>query len=249
MINKFNLLIPAGGKGSRVNLKYPKSLIKINSKTILELQISLFSTYDKNPTLIINKKHEKIFNNFINKNQIQIETLIQDNPIGMGNAVLNFNKSKFYSDAENILLVWSDIPFLSKNTIKKTISNHIKYNNDFTFPTIYTEDPYTIVIRDNSKNIKEVIETRELKKNINKKLEREIGFFVFKKKPLYSLLNSNLSGKINKITKEHSFLYIIKHLVKRGYKVQGIPLATIKDTYSINTLDDLDFLKKKGLLC
>ena len=142
MINKFNLLIPAGGKGSRVNLKYPKSLIKINSKTILELQISLFSTYDKNPTLIINKKHEKIFKNFINKNQIQIETLIQDNPIGMGNAVLNFNKSKFYSDAENILLVWSDIPFLSKNTIKKTISNHIKYNNDFTFPTIYSLEKY-----------------------------------------------------------------------------------------------------------
>jgi len=93
-------------------------------------------------------------------------------------------------------------------------------------------------------NIIDIIETRNSDKKIINKTEREIGFFVFKKKPVYKYLSSNLASKFNLKTKEHSFLYIIKHLIKKGYKVEGIPIATIKDTYSINTLNDLQTISK-----
>ncbi len=246
MTYKLNLLIPAAGIGRRLGLKYPKFMIKIDRKTILERQINLFSSYDKNPTIVINKIYEKMVNKFLKKMKLKIEVITQNKPKGMGDSVLAFKNSKFYKDAEDILLIWSDIPYLSKSTLSKTISKHIKNKNDFTFPTIYTKNPYTIVKRDKSNNVLEVIETRGINKKITTKSEREIGFFIFKKKPIYKILNSNLDRKFNIKTKEHNFLYIIKHLVKKGFKVEGIPIATTKDTYSINTLKELKTIRKLG---
>ena len=46
-------------------------------------------------------------------------------PSGMGDAVLKFKKSKFFEKADNILLIWGDIPFIKKSSIDKLIRFHI----------------------------------------------------------------------------------------------------------------------------
>lgn len=239
MSHKFKLLIPAAGKASRLKINYPKSLIQIGVKTILELQIELFSSFDNSPTVIINKIFEKTMNDFIKKNKLNVELVLQNSQKGMGDAVLSFQKSKYYEDTNYILLIWSDIPYLKKDTIDRTIDYHIRNSNDLTFPTIITENPYTVVKRDKYNNITEIIESREIKEVSMNKAEREIGFFIFNKKIIFDLLSRNLQNKYNKITKEHSFLYIIKHLVRRGYKVSGLPIATDIETISINTKKEM----------
>jgi bifunctional N-acetylglucosamine-1-phosphate-uridyltransferase/glucosamine-1-phosphate-acetyltransferase GlmU-like protein len=203
------------------------------------LQIELFSSFDNSPTVIINKIFEKTMNDFIKKNKLNVELVLQNSQKGMGDAVLSFQKSKYYEDTNYILLIWSDIPYLKKDTIDRTIDYHIRNSNDLTFPTIITENPYTVVKRDKYNNITEIIESREIKEVSMNKAEREIGFFIFNKKIIFDLLSRNLQNKYNKITKEHSFLYIIKHLVRRGYKVSGLPIATDIETISINTKKEM----------
>lgn len=243
MKHNFKLIIPAAGKASRLNINYPKALIKLGTKTILELQMELFSSIDNYPTIIINKKYHDLFNKFIKKKKLDAELVTQETQKGMGDAVLNFKKSKFYDGTNEILLIWSDIPFLKKNTIIQTIESHIKNGNDFTFPTIISENPYTVVKRDKCGNITEIIESREKKEIYKIKAEREIGFFIFNKKIIFELLSSNLRNKYNKVTKEHSFLYVVKHLVNAGFKVSGLPIASNLETLSINTDSDMQNIK------
>tara|TARA_B100000963_G_C22590295_1_gene655155 strand:+ start:696 stop:1433 length:738 start_codon:yes stop_codon:yes gene_type:complete len=243
MTRKFKLLIPAAGKASRLNINYPKSLIKIGLKTIIELQFELFSFIDNYPTIIINKEYQYLLYNYIKQKKFNAELVIQESQNGMGDAVLNFKKSKFYDDTSDIMLIWSDIPYLKKNTIIQTMESHIKNGNDLTFPTIISENPYTVVKRDKCGNITEIIESREKKEIYKIKAEREIGFFIFNKKIIFELLSSNLRNKYNKVTKEHSFLYVVKHLVNAGFKVSGLPIASNLETLSINTDADMQNIK------
>jgi hypothetical protein len=53
------------------------------------------------------------------------------------------------------------------------------------------------------------------------------------------MLREELAGKWGKSTGEHGFLYIIGHLVARGYKVAALPVATKLDLVSLNSMNDV----------
>jgi bifunctional UDP-N-acetylglucosamine pyrophosphorylase/glucosamine-1-phosphate N-acetyltransferase len=244
-MNNIKLLIPAAGQGTRLGLDYPKTLLVIDGKTILSRIIEVFNKYDSCPTIIVSKKGKKLINDHLKNCSLRAELIVQDTALGMGNSILCFKKSKFYNSSENLMVIWGVIPFIQSDTIDSVVKFHISNNNHFTFPTRFVKDPYTKVIRDNNNSVIDIQETRE---NINSTVvdgEREIGFFIFKNKIILNMLNKNLLGKISNITKEHGFLYLIKHLFKKGFKIQGLPIATSDDIISINTKIDLEKLKVK----
>lgn len=243
-MNYFKVIIPAAGKGTRLGLPYPKTLVELNSESILKRLIIKLSKYDEKPSIIVNESSYAKINEHLLENNLNGELLLQKKQNGMGDAVLTYEKSKNFFKTENIILVWGDIPYLQIETIKKTIDRHLKKNNDFTFPTIFTKNPYTRVIRSKKGEILEVIETREKKVIEFDFGERDIGLFIFKKQPIFEILSSDLSGKYNLLTKEHGFLYIIKHLIRSNLKVEGIPIAKEIDTISINTQKDLILAKR-----
>lgn len=238
--SKIRLLIPAAGLGSRLGLHYPKTLLKINHKSILIRLLDSFKNYDQNPAVIIRKEFYELITKHLTFEKKNVELLIQENPTGMGNAILQFKNSRDFNYCQNVILVWGDIPFIDEKTISTTIKCHFDNNNDLTFPTYISQNPYTKVIRNKNGQVIEVVESREHDYVKEIKHEREIGFFIFKKEIVFDLLNKNLTNKFNKVTGEHSFLYIVKHMVDNGYKVEGLNIATFKDTLSINDKNDLE---------
>ncbi len=239
-LNKnINVLIAAAGKGSRANLPYPKTLYKINGKEILARILDNLEELDKEPTIIASPNGEKYIKDFLLENGRYANIVIQENPKGMGDAVINFEKSPFSKLSENILLIWGDIPYIRKLTIQKMIQSHFGNNNTFTFVTSDTEKAYTIVQRNERDEVIDIIETRE--ENIPiKSGERDIGLFIFRKDPVFNLLKLELPKKYSLKTKEHGFLYIVNHLVKKGFKVEGIKIANKKELISLNKISDLD---------
>ena len=235
---KIFALIAAAGKGSRANLPYPKTLYEINGTPILIHLLNKLSFIDEQPTIIINPQGKNMISNCLKKNNRKAHLIFQTHPKGMGDAVLCFKKSKVFNNAKNILLAWGDIPFLNKETINKTLIHHELNENDFTFPTRFVDNPYTLVKRDKNNKIIEIVEIRENPKDNIVKGEREIGLFVFKKKIL-NYLDKDLEGKYGLLTKEHGFLYIIKHLVISGLKVEGLPIAKNEELISLNAMSDI----------
>ncbi len=242
-MNNFKLLIPTAGLATRLGIDYPKTLIEIKNVSILIRIFNNFKKYDDNPIVIVRNISKDKIKNHIEISKKKAELIVQEDPNGMGDAVLHYLNSNSSGNDQNIILVWGDIPLLQKKTIEKTIKNHISNNNDFTFPTMEVENPYTLVIRSKDNEILEVLESRD-KNNIKyKRGERDVGLFVFKSKIL-DYLKKDLDGKYTKQTGEHGFLYIIKHLVQDGLKVKGLQIATFKDTISINNKSDLEIAKK-----
>ena len=97
----------------------------------------------------------------------------------MGDAVLKFKKSKFFEKADNILLIWGDIPFIKKSSIDKLI----RFQFQIQFISIlsnFSYKPYTLIKRDKNSIVKEIVETKDSGFKFNYG-ERDIGMFIFKK--------------------------------------------------------------------
>jgi len=156
----------------------------------------------------------------------------------MGDAVLCLNKVN-ESLKENILLTWGDLPFLTKNSIKRLIRHHFTTASDFSFITYRSENAYTIVHRDEKGIVSEIIETREFGIKTLKAGERDIGVFLFKKKLIFDYLQKDLPNKFGKHTGEHGFLYVVKHLYDEGHIINTIETKNYREAISFNSLEDL----------
>ena len=156
---------------------------------------------------------------------------------GMGDAVSSTRKSKLLN-SDDILLMWSDLPFVSYATINRLVKLHFSNKNDFTFVTSQTDSAYTKVLRDPNMKILEVIETKRINLLVLVEGERHRCIFIQEKKVL-DLLEKDLSGKFGAVTGEHGFLYIIKHLVNLGSRVEALVIKNQLESVSFNSKADL----------
>jgi bifunctional UDP-N-acetylglucosamine pyrophosphorylase/glucosamine-1-phosphate N-acetyltransferase len=241
MIDKFRVIIPAGGASSRSGLTYPKTLYKLDGLPILIRIFTIIENYDKRPVIIINPTHQNLFEQVLNEYGKQAELVIQPHPIGMGDAILQ-SDDKIDNDA-NIILIWSDIPLLSSITLKHLVDCHTVSQNNFSLITSLGENCYTMVQREKGQLLS-VKETRALGIKAAKEGERDIGVFVFQKQPTFELLKRDANQEYLVGKKEHGFLYIIEKLVNKKMKVEGYPLALAKDVLSFNAPEDLEQIKK-----
>ena len=158
----------------------------------------------------------------------------------MGDAVLRYEESPAYGDAEHVLLIWGDIPFIQPATVATMVDTHFAHNNDFTFATRWVSSAYTVISRNEAGQVIDVIETREQGLIVPQSGEREIGLFIFRKTVVIDILRENLPGKWGRTTGEHGFLYVVRHLVLRRFRVVALPIATELDLVSLNSLKDID---------
>ena len=147
MNNRISILIPAAGKGSRSKLNYPKTLFKINNVTILERIVKNTKFLNSNISIISSLEGKDKILKKIKDKKINSEIIIQKIPNGMGNAILQYKKSKFYKDTDDILLVWGDVPFVRKSSFKKLIKFHFKHRNTVSILSTFVQNPYTFIKR------------------------------------------------------------------------------------------------------
>lgn len=234
-----SVVIAAAGKGTRTGLKYPKCLYEIEGAPILIRIINALYPWSEMPTIVASPSGESLILNALAKHNIENNCIVQPSPNGMGDAILKLKNINYLS--ENILLAWGDLPFISKDSIDKLIKNYFLTKSDFSLITAFEHQPYTVVVRDSKNKIKEIIETRENKNFISKTAnERDIGIFLFKKDLILDYLEKPLKNKHGKITQEHGFLYLIKHLSEDGYKISSVEASHRLESVSFNSINDIE---------
>lgn len=241
--DKIGALIVAAGRGTRAGLPYPKTLYPLQGKPILWRLLDVLQPHDPQPTVVVSPGGQADVAASLQSGGYAAHLVVQPEPRGMGHAVSFFKDSPAYAQTEHVILVWGDIPFVQAETIGEMVRVHRAHDNDFTFVTRVVDDPYTIVTRDAQGQVRGVVETREAGSEKQAHGEREMGLFLFRKEAVMSLLQDELPGKWGGHTGEHGFLYLIGHLVAKGYKVEAIPVATDMDLVSLNSLSDIrDYL-------
>lgn len=236
---EISALVAAAGRGTRAGLPYPKTLFSIQGSPILVRIARLLQPYDQKPTVIVSPEGADPVARCLHEHHLMAELVTQSQPRGMGDAVLRFKDSPAFAEAEHILLIWGDIPFVQPETVKAMVAAHLEHQNDFTLATRSVERAYTVVSRDPQGAVTGVHETRELGLATPPCGERDIGLFIFRKQPVFDALEEELPGKYGKTTGEHGFLYVIGHLVKKGHRVEALPVATEMDLVSLNSMADI----------
>jgi bifunctional UDP-N-acetylglucosamine pyrophosphorylase/glucosamine-1-phosphate N-acetyltransferase len=237
---EFRALVAAAGRGTRAGLRYPKTLFQIQGKPILVRLVELLSVFDSNPTVVVSPEGQPMISQCLGSCGYEAHLVVQEEPRGMGDAVLCFEDSPAFKRADHVLLVWGDIPFIQPATLSALIKGHTERGNDFSFATRQVGSAYTIVSRDVKGAVMSIVETRELGVVHPQSGEREIGLFLFRKDPVFAALREDLPGKYGRTTSEHGFLYIVAHLVTRGLRVEALPIATELDLVSLNSMTDID---------
>lgn len=238
-MGEVRVLIAAAGKGTRAGLPFPKALYPVGGRPILVRLCEAVQSLDRRPTVVVSPAGREPVEQCLMEYGRDAELIVQSEPRGMGDAVLRFEESSAFATADNVLLAWGDIPFLQAPTIDAVVEAHFRKGNDLTLATRQVDAAYTVVSRDHEGNVLGVAETRESGATATRAGERDIGLFVFRKAPVFALLKEDLPGRLGQTTGEHGFLYVIEHLVRRGYRVDAIPVATELDLVSLNSLSDV----------
>ncbi len=223
-------------------MPYPKTLHPVLGRPIIVRLIELLRDYDPMPAVVVSPAGRAAISDCLREQKLDAELIDQPHPTGMGDAVLSFRESSGWDGAEHLLTVWGDIPLLQPETVAAAHSAHFRESNDFTFATRLVDEAYTVVERDAAGSVRSVRETREMDAEVGPG-ERDIGLFLFRITPVFALLDERLPGYAGKTTGEHGFLYVIRHLVDRGYQVEALPVATELDLVSLNRLSDLASLE------
>lgn len=236
-MSHIKVLIPAAGLGTRANLPYPKTLYKYKGIPILHRLLQTLSTYDNSPSVVLSPSGLPTVHHSLAASGISYTPLCQPTPSGMGDAVLSFMDDPAYSSAETIILAWGDLAGLTPSTVE-TLYDHFRASgSDLAFTTANVISPYTYVVRDSLGRVSSLLETRHSNVSPPPVGERDIGLFIFRKEPVFSILQEAKSHHND--TSEYGFLHIVAKLSDLGYVVTTLQNATKEDCISLNSVDDL----------
>lgn len=236
-MSEIRVLIAAAGAGSRAGLPYPKTLHAVAGRPILARILDVTGHLDARPTIVVSPSGREPIATFLAAESRQAHLVEQARPTGMGDAVLAFTQSPAALDARRAVLVWGDVPFLSPETLAATLAHHARTGAALTFPSIHVERAYTVVVRSAAGAVTALHETRVLGTEPAAG-ERDIGVFVLEVAPVLEALRRS-AAEHDPASGEHGFLQIVGRLVAAGLRVEALPVATERETISLNALSDL----------
>jgi bifunctional UDP-N-acetylglucosamine pyrophosphorylase/glucosamine-1-phosphate N-acetyltransferase len=142
-MQQFRIVILAAGKGKRMNSDLPKTLIPIAGKPILQrlMESVKASGVDGIPVVVVGHEREKVCETF----NEECEYVIQEAQLGTGHAVMCCQDA--VKDAENVIVLYGDHPFISAKTIQKLAELHASSGGVMTMMTTIVpsfDDWYTV---------------------------------------------------------------------------------------------------------
>ena len=224
--NTMSIVILAAGKGTRMNCSLPKVLHMISGKPMIQHIIDTSKIIGvRNIHLVYNKDIEE-FKKKVNDNKIN--WIFQNEPLGTGQAMQL--ASSFFSNEENILVLYGDVPLISHVTLKYLRDNTPKHGIGLLTAILKKPSGYGRIIRNNNKIINIIEENdatlEQLKINeVNTGILNANGGDL--KRWLVKLTNNNSK-------KEYYLTDIISLAHQEGCIINGIHPKYNSEIYGIN---------------
>ena len=236
-------IVLGAGKGTRLQsekFQLPKVLRQANGRALIDYVLEHINFIPKQDTVVVvGYKKEDV------RAALSPEYLFsdQDQQLGTGHAV-NSAREHFEDYDGDVLVLYGDMPLLSRGSYEAIIKQHLETGADCTVMTAIVDDklPYGRVIKDEEGNFVDVVETRDCTPEQLEIKELNIGVYVFKSKMLFDnlkeLKNNNAQG-------EYYLTDIPKIMLAKGAKVKTCAIYDATEIYGVNTVEDLQFCEEK----
>src|SRR3989344_9242861 len=136
-MDRVKIIILAAGKGVRMESPDPKALVKVGGKAMIRHLLHSIekSGIDPRPVIVVGYEKEKIISELGEKYDFVVHT----EQLGTGHAVLS--TQEFLKDkTDHVMVLPSDHPFVSPETIKKLADTHLTSGAKITMATIKLPD-------------------------------------------------------------------------------------------------------------
>lgn len=242
-IHSLEIIILAGGAGTRMQSETPKVLSLLHGKPLivhLLLNIAKSGVCD-HPTIIVGQKREQVMTALGDGYRY----VVQGEQLGTGHAVKCAEQA--LKDAENVLVLYGDQPYTSSETIKLITETHAREDNDMTMATVSLPDfkdwresfmSHGRVARDAQGKVSKIIYGKNLTEAELAITEVDPALFCFKASWLWPSLA--------KLKNENSHAeYYLTDLVSIAV-AEGAKLGTVsiepKDAVGVNTKQHLELI-------
>lgn len=234
-------LILAAGDGRRMNVDYPKVLLKVLGVPMLSWVLdSIIECGIDNRCIVTGSYSEKVVE-FLKDNRYTCEIFFQKERKGTAHAVLS--AEKFIKDHidDDILVLGGDAPFINSDIISQSYEYHKEQKNFVTIISSEVENPYGYgrIVRNTRGMVVSIVEERD--SNDNQKEIREInsGAYWFNARALIdeirNIQKSSVSG-------EFYLTSIISIFIKKSLKVGAYCSDDSSIVLGANTSEELEIL-------
>ena len=129
-------IVLAAGSGTRMSSQLPKVLHQVSGAPIISHVFDSLNQVDINKVILVTNPEN---NNALSQIDPEISCVIQNTPLGTGNAV-----SVAYENAssfENTIIINGDLPLITRKTIQNLIAKHSESNSTLTLVSAVVDNP------------------------------------------------------------------------------------------------------------
>ncbi len=169
-------IVLAAGSGTRMSSQLPKVLHQVSGAPIISHVFDSLNQVDINKVILVTNPEN---NNALSQIDPEISCVIQNTPLGTGNAV-----SVAYENAssfENTIIINGDLPLITSKTIQNLITKHSESNSTLTLVSAVVDNPqgYGRIKKEND-IVTEIIEQKELSEENEKLTDINVGIYAVK---------------------------------------------------------------------
>ncbi len=242
---KTQVIILAAGHGKRMESDIPKALTPLHGKPFVKyvLDAVAHSGVCDDPILVIGQKGDHV-RSVLGEGY---KYVVQTEQLGTGHAVMCAKEAA--SDAENVLILYSDQPLISSDTIRTLVDEHIKDNTILSMATVKVDDfldwrsgfsNFSRVLRDQNGKLVRTVEMKDATEE--EKLITEINpcYLVFNAKWIWKKLQD---VKNNNAQNEYYLPDLIAMACNEGNNITTIQIDP-KEALGVNTKEQLELMEK-----
>ena len=236
-MNKIRVIIPAAGKGTRLQAirgSLPKAMYPINNKPMLEIVLENTSFVPQSETyIVVGYKKDDIINYFGSK----YHYVEQTEQLGTGHAVMQC-ADEFRDFDGSVLITFGDMPLFRYEEMKRICRQHQLSNADCTIMTAKNPEltMWARILRNEDGSFKAIIEGQDCTPEQAQITELFSGVLVFDSKALFSLLPEITPTNAQK---EYYLTAVPELMAKKGMKVDTFFIQDGNDLRGVNIPEDL----------
>ena len=231
-------IIPAAGRGTRLEYNKPKILFPIAGRPMCDWLIDALEGLCERFVFVVSANAVDVIDSAVRPRLGDcVSFAVQAAPNGMGDAIL---KAEPFVVSPFSTVIWGDQVTLRRQTVENCMSWHEeRVNPTLTLPTIIRDDPYIDIERDNVGRISRVRQARE--GEIERASgENDCGLFCFTTSILFAELRhaSKFAEGLGRSTGEVNLLQILP-MFEQGFDSVGtLRITDVSETFGVNTRND-----------
>ena len=237
--SNWTAIIPAAGRGSRLQFAGPKLLFPVLGKPILTWLVELLTPFCRDLIFVCSSDGSVAVKPLLNSLRNRARVAIQDRPTGMGDAIAlceGMVKTSY------TMILWGD-QITPRATTLAACMTLLESSSSIhaVIPTMERDTPYIHFKRDMQGRITEVYQARETDERLPRG-ESDCGLFCFRTDVLFHVLKETRGAAEHQGAKtgENNFLSLIPLFDRQEGALMTVRLQDPNETIGINTAEDAE---------